>query len=88
MQKRRHYGRHVLVLMVSASWIVGLIGLDGSRRPRMELVAAAGIVLLMHKAVSAARRRRNEIEPPLRSARPITSNPRSCVVIRLGETPH
>ncbi len=85
MQKRRHYGRYVFVLLLTVWWVVGLLGLDGGRRPRMELVATAGFVLLVYKAVVVARRRRAEVESLFRSAAPMTSSPRSCVVIRLGE---
>ncbi len=85
MQKRRHhYGRYVFVFVLIACWIVGLIGLDGSRRPRLEMVAAAGAVVLIYKAVTSARRQRSELQPTFRSQTP-TSVPRSCVVIHLGE---
>ncbi len=85
MQKRRHYGRYLFVLILTTWWILGLFGLEGARRPSVPLVAVAVFAVVTYRIVSAERRRRARDQGLYSSATLTATLPQSCVVIRLGE---
>jgi len=85
VKKRRQYGRYFLVLILAAWWILGLLGLEGARRPSVPLVVAVVLALLVFRVVSSARRRRGRTESLSRPESETVTLPRSCIVIHLGE---